>query len=218
LFRWAAGDNDPHQDNNNRPLEQEREEDGAKMIRAFRESVLWYLRRSLESVAEVQRGMVEKRIERAREKEKSALYKLRGGPGGNFPGLESSGAGSGSAAGTGLEGITGGGAAAAAPAGSINHQRGFSVSDPVSAMTAEEVADIESQLSPEQLQLFAQENDFMLKQYEDTLSKVQYVHPLPLTYNPTIFVLNHLLNEIHTEMLKNRSSKFLRCNRLLSAI
>lgn len=34
---------------------------------------------------------------------------------------------------------------------------------------------IEAQLSPEQLQLFAEENDSMLRHYEDTLGKVQYV-------------------------------------------
>lgn len=34
---------------------------------------------------------------------------------------------------------------------------------------------IEQQLDPEQLQLFAQENQDMLKQYEDQLDKVRYV-------------------------------------------
>lgn len=36
-------------------------------------------------------------------------------------------------------------------------------------------ADAELQLSPEQLQLFAQENQDMLKHYEDTLDQVRYV-------------------------------------------
>lgn len=163
LFRWAAGDD---RQDEYRSVEQEREEEGAKTIRAVRESVLWYLRRELESAAEVQRGMVEKRIERAKEKEKSVLYKMRTNnpkapPPPASPGLasgESSGVGSSS-----FEGI----------GGAAGNNR--SLSDPVSMMTAEEVADIESQLSPEQLQLFAEENNFMLKQYEDTLSKVQYV-------------------------------------------
>jgi hypothetical protein len=43
-----------------------------------------------------------------------------------------------------------------------------------------ETARIEAQLSPEQLQLFAEENDTMLRHYEDTLGKVQYVLPLLL--------------------------------------
>jgi len=37
---------------------------------------------------------------------------------------------------------------------------------------------IEQQLDPEQLQLFAQENQDMLKEYEDQLDKVRYVYPL----------------------------------------
>ena len=43
------------------------------------------------------------------------------------------------------------------------------------AMSQDEVAAIEAELSPEQLQLFAEENDSMLRHYEDTLNKVQYV-------------------------------------------
>ena len=39
----------------------------------------------------------------------------------------------------------------------------------------ESSAAIEQQLDPEQLQLFAQENQDMLKQYEDQLDKVRYV-------------------------------------------
>lgn len=177
LMRWAAGsgDGDSLYDKRNeyRTAEQQREEEGAKAIRAVRESILWYLRRELESAAEVQRAMVEKRIERAREKEKSVLYKIRGNIDASLPALIS-GEPSGSAgfAFTGHEGING------TAAGTVRSNR--PVSDPVSTITAEEIADIESQLSPEQLQLFAQENDFMLKQYEDMLGKVQYVYENPL--------------------------------------
>ena len=39
--------------------------------------------------------------------------------------------------------------------------------------------DIEQQLSPEQLQLFARENQDMLKQYEDTLDQVRSVFSMP---------------------------------------
>lgn len=41
------------------------------------------------------------------------------------------------------------------------------------AITEAESKEIESQLSPEQLQLFAEENDSMLRYYQDTLGKVQ---------------------------------------------
>lgn len=86
--------------------------------------------------------MVERRIERAHEKEKSVLYK-------NQTSLPTS-------------------AAAVPPP-----------PPPVDdAMSQTEMANIESQLSPEQLQLFAEENDLMLRHYEDTLGKVQYVSTL----------------------------------------
>lgn len=47
----------------------------------------------------------------------------------------------------------------------------------------ESSAAIEQQLDPEQLQLFAQENQDMLKQYEDQLDKVRYV-PAPFIAMP----------------------------------
>lgn len=100
--------------------------------------------------------MVEKRIERVREKEKSVLYK------------------------------------AAIPQEQIQRQRQEWEQPTVavgreqqqkyekaSTLSDQETATIESQLSAEQLQLFAEENDMMLRHYEDTLSKVQFVLPLP---------------------------------------
>ncbi|KAJ5347083.1 uncharacterized protein N7506_000336 [Penicillium brevicompactum] len=122
LWRWAG-------DSGTKSAEQLRAEETARSTTTVREAVLWYLRRGLEGAAGAQRRMVEKRIERVREKEKSVLYK-----------------GSGSGAG---------------PA-------------PDAAVLSEaDTAQIEAQLSPEQLQLFAEENDTMLRHYEDTLGKVQ---------------------------------------------
>ena len=43
------------------------------------------------------------------------------------------------------------------------------------AMEEEDRRQIEQQLTPEQLQLFAKENQDMLKHYEDTLDQVRYV-------------------------------------------
>ncbi|KAL1955491.1 hypothetical protein VTO42DRAFT_8517 [Malbranchea cinnamomea] len=158
LWSWAAGGGGGGVPP--RSAEQEEAEDSETTIKTVRENVLWFLRRNLEEAAEAQRGMVEKRIERAREKEKSVLYK-------------SSAAAAAAGGGTGV---------------GMGRERGYSVHDergtmvPVGAgpgpvrdtsMDQETVAEIEAQLSPEQLQLFAQENDNMLKHYEDTLSKVQ---------------------------------------------
>jgi hypothetical protein len=134
------------------------------MIAGVREGVLWFLRRGLDGVVGVQREMVEKRIERVREKEKSVLYKSAS-----------------TAAGA---GVTKGGD------GSVDRTMDISTSSvqaPDAMILSEaETARIEAQLSPEQLQLFAEENDTMLRHYEDTLGKVQYVLPFP---SPVIILL-----------------------------
>jgi len=111
-----------------------------------REGVLWFLRTGLEGAASAQREMVEKRIERVREKEKSVLYKSA------------------------VHGTT-------ASSGAHEYSAAkWSLPTPDAVVMSEaEEAKIEAQLSPEQLQLFAEENDSMLRHYEDTLGKVQYV-------------------------------------------
>lgn len=103
--------------------------------------MLWFLRRALDDAVGVQRGLVEKRIERVREKEKSVLYKS---------------------------------ASASASASAAPMSTSTSTSAAVD-LSESEIAAIEAELSPEQLQLFAQENDSMVKHYEDTLVKVQFV-------------------------------------------
>lgn len=131
----------------------------------MREGVLWFLRRGLEGAASAQRGMVEKRIERVREKEKSVLYKVstKGGAGDPYAGSSSAGGvGSGAGAGSGP----------GAPKSSASPPL---PTPDVVALSEADSAQIEAELSPEQLQLFAEENDSMLRHYEDTLSKVQYV-------------------------------------------
>ncbi|KAK2759407.1 hypothetical protein FQN54_002885 [Arachnomyces sp. PD_36] len=157
IWRWAAGNDSSTGDGGGgvasaRSPEQELDEEKARMVRMVRENVLWFLRRGLEGAAEVQRGMVEKRIEREREKEKSVLYKVAGGA--SMASSVGSLGGNGNAGGGGSGGVEGG--------------RGYDVTSGDGGM-----ADVESQLSPEQLQLFAEENDSMLKHYEDTLNKVQ---------------------------------------------
>lgn len=105
--------------------------------------MLWFLRRALDDAVGVQRGLVEKRIERVREKEKSVLYKSAS-------------------------------ASASASAAPMSTSTSTSTSAAVD-LSESEIAAIEAELSPEQLQLFAQENDSMVKHYEDTLVKVQFV-------------------------------------------
>jgi hypothetical protein len=162
LWRWAAG-TDSEQQSSKTP-EQVHDEESAKTVRAVRESVLWFLRRGLEEAAEVQRGMVEKRLERVREREKSVLYKVQ-------ERRHQQGAGAGAGAAT----SEAPGVAGAAWNESSHLTEGRVLHDNSSTMSEAEVAAIESELSPEQLQLFADENDTILRHYEDTLGKVQCV-------------------------------------------
>lgn len=163
LWRWAAGA-DGGNKNEGKSEEQITAEESASTIRAVRESVLWFLRRSLENVAEVQREMVEKRIERAREKEKSVLYKSVAAATKQSP-VQQQKAGKSEWDWVEDEKTT------------QQQQKAY---ESATTLSAEEAASIESQLSAEQLQLFAEENDMMLRHYEDTLSKVQCVPPFPL--------------------------------------
>ncbi|RMJ21110.1 snare protein, partial [Aspergillus sp. HF37] len=154
LFRWAGGKSAlpdgsgaGGDDGEGKSGEQLRDEEIARVTRAVRESVLWFLRRALEGAVVRQRELVERRIERARERERSVLYK-------SAQQQQESAAGAGAGAGARPE--------EPMPSGG----------DP--AITEAESKEIESQLSPEQLQLFAEENDSMLQYYQDTLSKVQH--------------------------------------------
>ncbi|KGO38544.1 SNARE-complex protein Syntaxin-18 N-terminal [Penicillium expansum] len=168
LWRWAGGSgalDSTSDDNEGKSAEQVQAEESARSLATIRESVLWFLRRGLESAVGVQRRMVEKRIERVREKEKSVLYKVAAGKtaGGSGNGgrkvsvsvSERTGAGAGA-------GVTGGG----------SFDPTFQAPD-AAVLSEADTARIEAQLSPEQLQLFAEENDSMLRHYEDTLGKVQ---------------------------------------------
>ncbi|KAE8365201.1 snare-complex protein syntaxin-18 N-terminus-domain-containing protein [Aspergillus caelatus] len=155
LAKWASGsgalgDGDSEE---GKSEEQVREEEGVRVLQVVRGSVIWFLRRGLEDVVSLQRGLVERRIERVSERERSVLFK--GGSGGSntrISAVGDNGANSGA-----------GGA--------------FGVDDTVglkgAGMDESEVRAIEEELSAEQLQLFEAENDAMVRYYEDTLSKVQ---------------------------------------------
>lgn len=123
------------------------------MFDLHRDSVMWYLGRKLEEAGEVQRAMMERRLEREVEKGRSVLYKVKG----SATAMENRVA----------EGINGR-AAEGGSGGEYSGGKGPVVGD-------ESRREIEQQLSPEQLQLFARENRDMLKHYEDTLDQVRYV-------------------------------------------
>ena len=97
---------------------------------------------------------MERRLEREVEKGRSVLYKVSGSVG----------------AGVGMSGSGGN-----APNGSVGDKKN---ADRGGGMAEDENRrEIEQSLSPEQLQLFARENQDMLKHYEDTLDQVRSVLP-----------------------------------------
>jgi hypothetical protein len=187
LWRWAGGNNE----NEGKSEEQICAEETARSTATVREAVLWYLRRGLEGAVGVQRGLVEKRIERVREKEKSVLYKVAGKTAGQTSGRK------GSVSGPGRAKFGGGGMDFEAPDAHV--------------LSQSDTARIEAELSPEQLQLFAEENDSMLRHYEDTLGKVQYV-PLSLFLWGVCFGLGNRL--MIAGMRRNHCWRFRRCRKL----
>lgn len=131
------------------------EEAKANTLKVHRESIIWYLQRQLEECGRFQSSMMEIRLAREVEKSKSILYKARA----TMPIPED------------YSGANGG---LQAP----KEYRGKT-----SAQQDEESKAVEQQLDPEQLQLFAQENQDMLKHYEDTLDQVRYVIPDPMMHS-----------------------------------
>ncbi|KAL8899417.1 MAG: hypothetical protein Q9192_001579 [Flavoplaca navasiana] len=146
IGRWAAGDsNDLDQ---GLSPEEQWEQLGRETLKAWRESVIWYLKKKLEEAGEVQRSMMDRRLQREVERSKSVLYKSRGSNGVDlrFEGMDEVGGDKG------MNGYIGGGA----------------------AMEEEErKRKGEEGLSEEQMQVFREENEGMLKHYEDTLDQVR---------------------------------------------
>ncbi|KAI9799348.1 MAG: hypothetical protein M1833_004047 [Piccolia ochrophora] len=150
LGQWAAGGSGQA-----KSPEEEMEEIQNNGVKVHRENVLWYLRRKLEACGDLQRTMMETRVMREVEKGKSALYKAqptRGAP-------PSADAVDGGLANWGSD----------QSAKEAHQWRG----NKAAQMDELERSQIEQQLSPEQLQLFAQENQEMVKHYEETLDKVR---------------------------------------------
>lgn len=145
----------------------EREEEKMKTTGAWRESVVWYLGRKLEAAGEVQRGMVEKRVERELEKSRSVLHMRRG----SLAAVNMSDATGG--------GGGGGGESPLSPTkwtgeeGGPMTNGGITKSWRANALPPDELAEINESLTPEQLQLFAEENNELLTHYNDTLSQVR---------------------------------------------
>ena len=154
LNRWAGGDIATGKD-----AARATEEDALETIKLVRDSVLWFLQKRLEDVSEIQRRMMERRLDRDIEKGRSMLHRVRKVNGRDTVKDSSFGVG------TTTEGLQEGSLRTSAVDLKGQHR---SVE-----MEEERRKDIEKQLDPDQLQLFAKENKDMLKFYEDTLDQVR---------------------------------------------
>ncbi|KAL8817068.1 MAG: hypothetical protein Q9223_004033 [Gallowayella weberi] len=146
IGRWAAGDsNDLDQ---TLSPEEHWAQVGRETLKAWRESVIWYLKKKLEEAGEVQRSMMDRRLQREMERSKSQLYKSRGSKGVDV----------------GLDGpITVGG---------TKGMNGY-VGDGAVMEEEDKRRMGEEGLSEEQKQVFREENEGMLRHYEDTLDQVR---------------------------------------------
>ncbi|KAL8735731.1 MAG: hypothetical protein Q9181_002694, partial [Wetmoreana brouardii] len=147
LGRWAAGD--PDDSGKIGSPEEQWEQLGRDTLKTWRESVIWYLRKKLEEAGEAQRSMMDRRLQREVERSKSSLYKSRGLQGVDV-GLDVLDAGMGV---KGMNGVVGGG--------------GMMMEEEERKRMGEEG------LSEEQVQAFREENEGMLRHYEDTLDQVR---------------------------------------------
>jgi syntaxin 18 len=102
LGKWAAGGGGAGNRSHN-SAEDAAAEEASRQLGAHRESVLWYLRQKLQALGALQQRMMETRLTREMDKNRSVLAKARGGslmssglppafsetpfPGGGIPGL-----------------------------------------------------------------------------------------------------------------------------------
>jgi hypothetical protein len=145
IWRWATADG---VDEPPKSQEQCDDEGRAQTQKTVRASIIWYLQAGLAQAMERRQEVVEIRAEREREKERSVLWKMSA----NAPAMRESMNGS---------------AAGYQPR---SDDRGWK-HDPATK-SSHDPSVVESQLSPEQLQLFESENSTLLNYYNDTLKQV----------------------------------------------
>lgn len=150
LWRWAAGDGDaPDAGKSQKHIE---EEGQIRMMKLFREGVLWYLGKRLNDAILVQQEMVERRLERERQKQMSALHDPRN------------------------KGVKVSREFEFNPDGAVGlPNRDLRGHDEYEPWADAALQDPVQDLSAEQLQLFEEENRSMFEHYNDQLAKVTHV-------------------------------------------
>ncbi|KAH0837013.1 hypothetical protein AYO21_08820 [Fonsecaea monophora] len=158
LWRWAAGDGDtPDAGKSPKQLDEEGQLRTTKM---FRDGVLWYLNKYLKDAITTQQEMVEKRLEREQQKQMSILYNPRN------KGVRAS-----RDAETGT--MNGGPEAPTTTLPPTQDLRGHDDYKPWA--DSSQGGGVEQELSPEQLQLFEEENRGIVEHFNDQLAKVTLV-------------------------------------------
>ncbi|KAF2719498.1 hypothetical protein K431DRAFT_286621 [Polychaeton citri CBS 116435] len=175
LGRWAAGGAVLAKSS-----EEEREEAERAAVAAHRESVIYYLQRRLELASRVQSEMMEVRLGREVEKSKSILHKSQLSAGA-IPYAHDE---DGSTSATGRMSV-------AEKRGSAGLANGVPADDDRSAGTV--TAASAQTLSPEQMQIFAEENADLLKHYEDQLGQVRNAER-------SILEISELHNTLHANL------------------
>ncbi|KAI9644906.1 hypothetical protein NHQ30_006940 [Ciborinia camelliae] len=136
---WAAGGGQQ-----SKSMEQQLEEAKLNAIKIHRDSVVWYLQQKLSECGSLQASMMEKRIMREMEKNKSNLAKSRA----MMPDLGSFGE-------------------------SASTKYSSSGTAHLEEQSQPQPSFPQQELSPEQIQMFEQENHDMLKHYQSTLDQVK---------------------------------------------
>ena len=168
LGAWAAGDG--------ARSEQAVLEAAARQLGAHRESVIWYLRTRLQETARTQQNMMETRLTREMEKNRSVLAKARGPALGVGP-HDAANRGRVKPPPVGMPTHT----AAAAPAAAVGSLElvGLTMQEEEERRPA-----VVESLTDDQMLMFEKGNQDMLKYFESTLDKVRYVFRLAFPPSP----------------------------------
>ncbi|KAI9662868.1 MAG: hypothetical protein M1821_007915 [Bathelium mastoideum] len=182
--RWAAGGAITA-----KSPEEEAAEAKANTLKMHREGVIWFLQRRLEECGRVQSEMMEARLTREMEKSKSILYKNQAIQPNDFPAS--------------FDANITNGQLSKGPQKS-NHNP----ASPTASTYDRTKSEAEQELSPEQLQLFEEENQGMLKHYEDTLDQVRNAERslLEIAELQTTLANNLAVQSAHVDQLVQDSS------------
>ncbi|KAF2235550.1 snare protein syntaxin-like protein 18/UFE1 [Viridothelium virens] len=184
LGRWAAGGAITA-----KSPEEEAEEAKANTLKMHREGVIWFLQRRLEECGRVQSEMMEVRLTREMEKSKSILYKNQGARPSDFS--------------TSLDATAMNGHAP-----KELKKPSYNTLSPTAAVDDKSRIEAEQSLSSEQLQLFEEENQGMLKHYEDTLDQVRNAERslIEISELQTTLANNLAVQSAHIDQLVQDSS------------